>query len=205
MTPSLARVYDELVAAAASPGLSALVQPIRARFVEKVGPFAPSDPWFEERSAAAWDRVLVDHDVHQAMRAGADAREGSAGALEALGRAQRGLFEVHPAHGTVDVVCVVRGAAFRLSPSDDAAQAMSHGGEGGWIDGYVVPTDEGVALLPGLLVHPAEAIEPMRELVKTELPFDALLDALLGMRHRLAARSRMRAKQIYRAEALPRP
>jgi hypothetical protein len=124
-------------------------------------------------------------------------------ALRALGRAQRGLFEVHPAKRTIDVQCVVRGAAFRLAPEDDAAQAMSHGGEGGWIDGYVVPTGEGVALLPGLLVHPAEAIEPMRELVKSELPFDELLDALLGMRHRLASRSRMRARQVYRADALP--
>lgn len=203
MTPSLARVYDDLVAAAASPTLARLADPIRARFVERVGPFAPTDPWFEERSAAAWDRVLIDPEVHTALRS----MTAHGDALEALGRAQRGLFEVHPlprVARTVDVVCVVRGAAFRLAAEDDAAQAMSHGGEGGWIDAHVVPTAEGVALLPGLLVHPAEAIEPMRELVKSDLPFEELLDALLAMRHRLASRSRMRARQVYRADALPR-
>lgn len=196
MTPSLARVYDDLVAAAASPELAALVDPIRARFVERVGPFSPTDPWFEERSAAAWDRVLVDPEVHRRLPA-------DPASIRSLSCAQRGLFEVHPAARTVDVVCVVSGAAFRLASEDDAAQAMSHGGEGGWLDGHVVPTAEGVALLPGMLVHSAEAIEPMRELAKVDLPFDVLLDALLSMRHRLASRSRMRARQVYRAESLP--
>jgi hypothetical protein len=202
MTPSLARVYDDLIAAAAAPALAPLVGPVRARFVELAGSFAPSDPWFEERSAAAWDRALVDPSVHHALRAHAPAAHHAA--LEALSAAQRGLFQVHPADDTVDVVCVVRGAAFRLARTDDAARAMSRGGAGGWIDAHVVPTVEGVALLPGLLVHSAEAIEPMRGLIHAPLPFEALLDALLGMRHRLAARSRMRAKQVYRAESLPR-
>ena len=43
-----------------------------------------------------------------------------------------------------------------------------------------------------------------RALIKAELPREELLDALLGMRHQLAARSRMKAKQVYRAEALRR-
>ncbi|MBI2391788.1 MAG: hypothetical protein HYV09_19515 [Deltaproteobacteria bacterium] len=206
MTPSLAAVHDDMVAAAADPRLAPRVDAIRARFVQRVGPFAPSDPWFEERSGAFWDRVLVDAGVREALLAappptfGADHRE----VLGALARAQRGLFEVRPSEATVDVVCVATGAAFRLAASDDAAHAMSRGGEGGWIDGWVIATREGVALLPGLLVHPAEATDPMRELVKSGLAFDDLLDALLAMRHRLASRSRMRARQVYRAEALPR-
>jgi hypothetical protein len=102
------------------------------------------------------------------------------------------LFEVHAR----DVTCVVRGAAFRLG------HAMADGG--GWIDGWVVPTTEGVALLPGFLVHPAEATEPMREILAShELPFDDVLDELLAMRHRLASRSRMKARQVYRL-ATPR-
>lgn len=201
MTPSLAAVHEQLVAAAAAPELSGVVSEIRARFAERVGPFSPTDPWFEERSAALWDRVLCDRRVLAALGGQALSPEQRV-VVDNLWRAQRGLFEVHPAGGTVDVMCVVSGAAFRLAKSDDAARAMSRGGEGGWIDGHVAASAEGVALLPGFLVHPAEATEPMRALVSIELEFDALLDALLAMRHQLAARSRMKAKQVYRADAL---
>jgi hypothetical protein len=203
MTPSLAAVQEQLVAAAAAPDLEGVVGSIRAKFVERVGAFTPTDPWFEERSAALWDRVLCDRRVLESLRGNSLPAEQRA-VVENLTRAQRGLFEVHPAERTVDVLCVVSGAAFRLAPSDDAARAMSHGGEGGWIDGHVVPSPEGVALLPGFLVHAAEATEPMRSLIKTPMEFDTLLDALLAMRHQLAARSRMKAKQIYRAESLRR-
>lgn len=209
MTPSLAAVHDDLVAAAARH--EEQVRAIRARFEARVGPFTSTDPWFEERTAALWDRVLCDAEVRAAIAAARPASftpEHDA-VLAALSRAQRGLYEVH-AHGAeVDLLCVVRGAAFRMANSDDASRAMTLGGEGeahaGWIDGVVLPTPEGVALLPGFLVHPAEATDPMRELRATELPFDELLDAFLAMRHRLAARSRMRARQVYRADALAIP
>ena len=203
MTPSLAAVHEQLVAAAAAPHLADVVADIRAKFVERVGAFSPTDPCFEERSAALWDRVLCDARVLEALRALSLSSEQRA-VVDNLARAQRGLFEVHPAARTVDVLCVVSGAAFRLAPSDDAARAMSHGGEGGWIDGHVAPSTEGVALLPGFLVHPAEATEPMRALIKTPMEFEELLDALLAMRHQLAARSRMKATQVYRPEALRR-
>jgi hypothetical protein len=203
MTPSLAAIHEQLVAAAAAPDLAGVVSEIRAHFVERVGPFAPSDPWFEERSAALWDRVLCDRRVLSVLAGRALSPEQHV-VVDNLWRAQRGLFEVHPASGTVDVLCVVSGAAFRLARSDEAARAMSRGGEGGWIDGHVVASSEGVALLPGFLVHPAEATEPLRALVSTEMEFHTLLDALLSMRHQLAARSRMKAKQVYRPEALRR-
>lgn len=180
MTPSLAAVYDDLVAEASRH--EEVVAEIRASF-QRLGSFAPNDAWFEERSAALWDRVLIALGVQQ------------------VSHAQRGLFEVHPAARTVDLICVVRGAAFRLAESDDAARAMCRGGEGGWIDGHVVPTTEGVALLPGYLVHVPEATEPMRALITQDLPFDELLDGLLVMRHRLASLSRMKAKQVYRLTA----
>lgn len=190
MTPSLAAVYDDLVAEASRH--ESIVAEIRAAF-ERAGAFSPTDAWFEERSAALWDRVLVDPRIGAALAGSAHAA-----AVQQLGRAQRGLFEVHPHERTIDMICVVRGGAFRLAESDDAARAMSRGGEGGWIDGHVVPTTEGVALLPGFLVHAAEATEPMRALIASDQPFDALLDSLLLMRHRLASLSRMKAKQVYR-------
>jgi len=198
MTPSLAAVHEQLVAAAAATDLEPTVAEIRSRFVERVGPFSPTEPWFEERSAALWDRVLCDPRVLGALRAGSLSSEQRV-VVENLGRAQRGLFEVAAAGRTFDLTCVVTGAAFRLSAAD-----TSLGGGGGWIDGHVVASTEGVALLPGFLVHPAEATEPLRALIKTEMEPDALLDALLSMRHQLAARSRMKAKQVYRAEALRR-
>jgi hypothetical protein len=194
MTPSLAAVYDDLVAEASRH--EETVAEIRSAF-ERLGPFSPTDAWFEERSAALWDRVLIDPRIGAALASSAHAQ-----AVQQLGRAQRGLFEVHPHEGTVDMICVVRGGAFRLAPVDDAARAMCRGGAsgaGGWIDGHVVATTEGVALLPGFLVHAAEATEPMRGLIATDTPFDELLDSLLLMRHRLASLSRMRAKQVYRA------
>lgn len=191
MTPSLAAVYDDLVAEASQQ--TAIVAEVRSAF-ERLGTFAPDDAWFEERSAALWDRVLLDPRISESLSSSVAAQ---------LARAQRGLFEVRPESQTVDLVCMVSGAAFRLADSDDAARAMRGGSDhGGWIDGHVVPTTEGVALMPGFLAHAAEATEPMRALITAELPFTTLLDALLSMRHRLAALSRMRAKQVYRSESL---
>ncbi len=220
LTPSLAAVYDDLIAACDAHRAD-VVADVRRAFEARVSPFSPTDPWFEERSSALWDRVLVavssERPPHAALRSAYEP------ALVALASAQRGLFEVRPcpvsAGRTVDVTCAVSGAAFRLAESDETARAMAHtlvgGGSdgahagGGWIDGHVVATSEGVALLPGFLVHEAEASEPMRALVEVAaergLSFEDLLDALLAMRHKLAARSRMKPKQIYRADALPAP
>ena len=214
MTPSLAKVYEALVARAADFALEGIVAGVRARFVARVGPFSPADPWFEERSAALWDRVLCDVEVHTRLsleRRGGFASEELA-ALEALLRAQRGLFQASLAgEHDVDLECLVTGAAFRLSRADDAAQGLARAAEGagelaGLIDGYVVATPEGVSLLPGMLVHPPEAHAPIGACLAAfsarELPALDVLDALLAMRHRLAARSRMRAHQVYRVEAI---
>jgi hypothetical protein len=212
MTPSFASVYDDLVAAVAAEPFAELAAACREDFAKRVGSFSPTDPWFEERSAASWDRVLCDHAV---LRRLTDAPPPAFGrehlaALRALGRAQRGLFEVHATEGTpVDLVCLVRGAAFRLAPTDDVGVSLARSSRGdavspGAIDARVVPTAEGVAVLPGILVHPAEATLPLREVIARgrELAEDDLLDALLAMRHRLGSLSRMKARQVYRAELL---
>jgi hypothetical protein len=208
MTPSIAAIHDDLVAAAAAPSLAAVVAEIRETFERRVAAFAATDPWFEESSAAVWERVLVDERVTRKLALEPPEGFGPAhrSGLAALARAQRGLFAVEVAgRGKVDLRCVVTGAAFRLSTDDDAGRAMAHGdGSGGLLDAHVAPTAEGVALLPAALVHPAEATQPILELVSAQRPEDAaaLLDALLAMRHRLSVRSRMRAKQVYRREAL---
>ena len=213
MTPSLSSVYEALVAFAASEPFADLVAQERARFTNRVGAFSPSDAWFEERSAALWDRVLTRPEVLtkiESMAPSTFGREHRA-ALVALARAQRGLFEVHAApDGAVDVVCIVRGAAFRLAPGDDAARALVSGRgvdddvAPGMIDARVVPTAEGVAILPGILVHRAEATESIASIIERSreraLADDDLFDALLSMRHRLASLSRMKARQVYRID-----
>ena len=211
MTPSLGSVYDALIARAADADLADLVQPVREAFVRRVGPFAPTDAWFEERSAALWDRVLTDRAVIARMNETEKSNDRRA-ALQALGRAQRGLFEVHTTGDDVDVVCVVTGAAFRRARSDEGGRALAIGHRGeddvapGLVDARVVPTIDGVSLLPGVLAHAAEARPQIEEVVtrarERERSHDDLFDALLSMRHRLAALSRMKAKQVYRVELL---
>lgn len=205
MTPSLASVYDALITRAADPSFADLVDPIRERFVRHVGPISPpvdgemraaTDAWFEERSAALWDRVLTDRAVLARMP----------NAPEGLAHAQRGLFEVHATGDDVDLFCVATGAAFRLSPSDEAGRALGSGHRHveddvapGLIDGHVVPTIEGITILPGILVHPAEATPLVLQMVdEMENVGVDVLDELLSMRHRLASSSRMKAKQVYR-------
>jgi hypothetical protein len=211
MTPSLGSVYDALIARAADAEMASAVAAIREAFVRRVGPFAPADAWFEERSAALWDRVLTDATANARM-AQAPASDEQRAALEALSRAQRGLFEVHAAGDDVDLVCVVTGAAFRLARSDEGGRALAIGHRGiddvapGFVDARVVPTVEGVSLLPGVLAHAAEARPQIEEVVargrERAMEHDDLFDALLSMRHRLASLSRMKAKQVYRVELL---
>lgn len=216
MTPSLAKVYEALVARAADFSFEGIVAVVRERFCTRVGAFTPADPWFEERSAALWDRVLCEVELHARLtheRRSSFSPEELA-VLAALLRAQRGLFEASClAHGEVDLTCLVTGAAFRLSKADDAARSLARAGEdgaalSGLLDAHVVATPEGVALLPGMLVHAPEAHEPIlaclaRARALSLAPID-VLDGLLAMRHRLGARSRMKPHQVYRPEALER-
>jgi hypothetical protein len=216
VTPTLAKVYEGLVARAADFAFAGVVARVRERFEARVGSFSPADAWFEERSAALWDRVLCDAEFHGrlAVESRASFARDELDALGALLRAQRGLFEVSCApHGSVDVTCLVTGAAFRLSKADDAGASLARAGDvggaqSGLLDAHAIATPEGVALLPGMLVHPPEAREPITAcLARAEAlsmsPLD-VLDALLAMRHRLAARSRMKAHQVYRAEEIGR-
>lgn len=216
MTPSLAKVYEALVARAAEFPMGGVVAAVRARFEARVGGFTPADAWFEERSAALWDRVLCDPAFHDrlALEPRGSFASDEAAAIAALLRAQRGLFEASsPAHGELDLTCLVTGAAFRLSRADEAGKLLARAGDdgaalSGLIDAHVIATPEGVALLPGMLAHPSEAHAPIEACVAKgramAISTADLLDALLAMRHRLAARSRMKAHQVYRPEDIGR-
>jgi hypothetical protein len=200
-----------LIACAADAALADVVAEVRDAFARRVGPFSPTDAWFEERSAALWDRVLTDRRALARMKETAQGEE-RGDALDALARAQRGLFEVHAVADDVDLVCIVTGAAFRLARADEAGRALASGHRGqddvapGVVDARLVPTAEGVSLLPGVLAHAPEARPQIMEVIAQAkdraMSNDDLFDALLSMRHRLASLSRMKPKQVYRVEAL---
>lgn len=191
MTPSIAAAYDLLVQRAAER--TADVARVRAAFEAAAGAYSPDDSFYEERAAALWDRVLTDPEVLAALGEPNPV-------LTALARAHRGLFAVVDAGDDVDLECLVTGAAFRLSRADSAHAALRQAhSEGERLDAFVVASAEGASLLPGVLVHPASARVAIERLVQgSTLAPVALLDALLGMRHRLATLGRMRPEVVYR-------
>lgn len=190
MTPSIAAAYDLLVQRAAERTTD--VARVRAAFEAAAGAFSPDDSFYEERAAALWDRVLTDPEVLVNLE--------PAPVRTALARAHRGLFAVVDAGDDVDLECLVTGAAFRLSRADSAHAALRQAhSEGERLDAFVVASIEGASLLPGVLVHPASARVAIERLVQgSTLAPAALLDALLGMRHRLATLGRMRPEVVYR-------
>ena len=121
----------------------------------------------------------------------------------------------HQSPRDLDLVCAYSGGAFRVGREDDWARAFlaatlagtlassRHSPENhGLIDAFVAPTAEGIALLPGSLAHPAEAFEPINALIaqahQQQRAADDLFDALLAMRHKLSALSRVRPHHVYR-------
>jgi hypothetical protein len=218
MTPALSAVYDDLVQHAADGRFAAAVRALRDRFAAKTGAFGASDAWFEERTAAHWDRVLTDRATLRTMRAAPPPSFGAAhhAALDALDRAQRGLFELRRVDTrAIDACCVVGGGSFRIADDEELLGRLLAPGDEvapGLLDGHVVPTARGVALLPGLLLHDPAATPHIRALIDRVAAsepstggHDALLDKLLAMRHRFAARSRMRVHQVYRPESIDDP
>lgn len=209
MTPSLAAVHDACVQRAAQ--FAAEVARIRASFERASGAFTPDDPFYEERAAALWDRVLTDPDVVARL-----AETEPPWIVQGLGRAQRGLYEARVEGEDLDLSCVLSGAMFRLSRADSAHVSLRTGRElvpGERLDAFVVPTPEGVSLLPSVLAHPASARTAMDAVIGASIgpptaghAIDraeryALLDLLLGMRHRLKTQGRMRPEVVYRVSA----
>ncbi len=187
----MAAAYDLLVQRAADR--TADVARVRAAFEAAAGAYSPDDSFYEERAAALWDRVLTDREVLAAL-----VEPGAV--IGALSRAHRGLYAVIDAGEDVDLECLVSGAVFRLSRADSAHASLRQAhSEGERLDAFVVPSPEGACLLPGVLVHPASARAAIERLLQAPRATPAgLLDALLGMRHRLATLGRMRPEVVYR-------
>jgi hypothetical protein len=212
MLPAYARAYATLVDRLADPALADRVAAVRSAFVRRAGAWSADDAWFEAHAAAFADRALCDDDV----RAAVATIEGDdvATIARSLAWSERGLFSIDR-HGSgastrIELTCVICGGAFRLAAGDDGGgvhflDAASVHVES-FVDARVVPPPSGVMVLPGIVAHAADAGPSIRALLRDDVGRDAnherLLDALLFLRHELAARSRMRAPQVYRVDAL---
>jgi len=203
-----------MLARAAVPERHARVAALRAEFEARTGSFAPSDPYFEARSAAFWDDALTRSAFGRELASELDGE--TAALVEPLARAHRGLFRASGArasgaHDAADGFHLVdewSGAEFvALAASEGLRDALERAS--GLIDGRVIGAGSSqIVLLPGALFHAADALEPMRALLplarEREMATHELLDALLRMDHSLRSLSRVKAAFAYRKEALAR-
>jgi hypothetical protein len=208
---SIAQRIDEMLARAAVPERRERVAALRAEFEARTGSFAPSDPYFEARSAAFWDDALTRSAFGRELSSELGGE--TAALVEPLARAHRGLFRVEArgsardAEGGFHLVDEWSGAEFvALAASEGLSDALERAA--GLIDGRVIGAGHQIVLLPGALFHAADALEPMRALLplarQREMATHELLDALLRMDHSLRALSRVKAAFAYRKEALAR-
>ncbi|MCZ7680444.1 MAG: hypothetical protein M5U28_17440 [Sandaracinaceae bacterium] len=179
----------------------------REAFHARTGEIAPGDPDYEQRIAFFLDWYLCAWISPDGTRPGERAArtELEREVAGACARAARGLYEVvEVEEDGVRLSDRLGGGRFRV------AHASARTGQlraGDVFDGHLIVVGERIALLAGLVFHPAEAREALEELlsrVRREGPRDrvAILDGLSRMRMRLDRFASMRARHIYRWEAL---
>ena len=205
---TLFEAYDALLALGALPAHAARVASMRRAFEERTGEFAPEDPWFEARSRAFWDDALVTQGFARPM---SDALPEAARAwVEPLARAHRGLFVMKEDRDEGRVVRDLwSGAEFEVHVIDEATR-LALDAVSAPFDARLVGSDEPVrvAILPGAVFHPADAVEPIAKVIakaraESRTTGD-VLDALLRMERGLRASARVKAAYAYRAEKLDR-
>ncbi len=203
---TLFEAYDAILALGARPGSAARVAEMRAAFEARTGEFAPEDPWFEARSRAFWDDALATQGFATETR---DALPEEARAwTEAIARAHRGLFVMKEDEGDARVVRDLwSGAEFEVHAIDDATR-LALGAVSAPFDARLVARDDParVAMLPGAVFHPADAVEPIAKVIAKARAESRktgdVLDALLRMERGLRASARVKAAYAYRAEKL---
>jgi len=211
---TLLEAYEAIVLRGASAALAPRVAELRALFEARTGKFTPEDAWFEARSRAFWDDAITRQGFAvEAARGDATLSEEVRALAPAFARAHRGLFVIE-AQSIRSLRDVWSGAEFLVDEIDDGmrdalaaasapfdARVVGVAGAGAMRDG--APR---VALLPGAVFHPADAIEPIDAVLKAArqqgMTTDGTLDALLRMERALRSLSRMKAGYAYRASAL---
>jgi hypothetical protein len=185
-----------------NPARAARTAAMRAGFEARTGAFTPDDPWFEERSRAFWDDAVTRGRFGREVEPELTAEDRAW--LTPLERSHRGLFR---AEGRL-LVDVWSGAELRLTAAEEGSVAELAASAGQLFDARVVGADGPVtvALLPGAVFHPREALPAVEGVLaaarQQDLTTDDVLDALLRMERALRSLSRVKAAYAYRPEAL---
>jgi hypothetical protein len=195
--------YETIVALATSD-LAPQARRMREVFEKRTGAFGPEDPWFEARSRGFWD---------DAPHAGEEAAQLTA----RFDRAHRGIFVVEEVDERGAHLVDLWSGAELLVRHIDEAQAVTFEHSEGPMDARVVgvgamaePTGDGAALvvLPGVLHHPPDAMEPLGRVIaaarERDMATGDVLDALLRMELVFRSSSRVKAGFAYRVESLSR-
>lgn len=180
----------------------------RESFHARTGVFEPSDPWYEPRIRFFLDWYLCRWISRDGTRPADRAAESDLdrAVAHACAAAARSVYRVLDGEETqLRVADLLGRGRFRIAhaPSDRADRLRS----GDVFDGHLVVLEDRILLAPGRLFHPPETHAPMHEILtraRMEATLDRveLLDGLLRMRMRLDRFTSMRARHVYRWEAL---
>jgi hypothetical protein len=203
----LAHAVEAIAALGLSEAHKEHVASMHRTFEERTGTFGADVHWFEARSRAFWDDAVTRQGFarHVAAELPAVAREW----VPSLERAHRGLFFASRTTDRRLLRDVWSGAEFVVDDIDDASLSALEAPSGPF-DGRIaaLANPVRVALLPGALFHPEDAIEPIERVLEAarvqELGADDVLDALLRMELSLRKMSRVKPGYAYRTQALTR-
>ncbi|MFO0660288.1 MAG: hypothetical protein U0165_10730 [Polyangiaceae bacterium] len=207
MTPSLNAVYEELIRLAASSTLSASAIELRKQFTKRTGAIPDEHPSASARVAASWEDALVAGGLASKLLDAFDDTAERAMA-QVISRAQRGVFELDVSTDPVMVRDLWSGGEFLLLKRDDVARSAPSfaDAESSVFVGRLVGSDEGCAVLPGMIWLPSESLPLLMELraaaLSKGLSLDGFADALLKMDAQVQTLARVKVRYAFRVEAL---
>ncbi|HJL20291.1 MAG TPA: hypothetical protein RMH99_31780 [Sandaracinaceae bacterium LLY-WYZ-13_1] len=202
---------EGLVAHLTSADGGADLERARAWFHERTGAIEPGEPWYESRIRFFFDDYLCEWRSADGTRPPARLLAAGAGepaereVAQACLRAARSLYRVVNEGPVPRLEDLLGGGRFRVASLGSSAKLR----EGDVFDGRLLVVSDAIQLAPGIIFHPRQTHEPLAEILAA-LDLDAtldddrrgLLDGLLRMRMRLDRFTSIRAKHLYRLEAL---
>lgn len=205
----LEEALETLVRRASDLDAGADLTRAREEFCARTGDFEPGERWYEARIRFFLDWYVTEWRASDGSSAAErSARtQGESVMASALRESSRGLFEVLEVaeDGRLRLAERVGGARFWVAASH-TPQGLEPVRVRDMFDGRLLVLDRRIVLMPGLIFHPAEAHAPLEQLLvrarEARIPRGDLLDGLLRMRMRLDRFTSMRARHIYRWEAL---
>jgi hypothetical protein len=173
------------------------------------GPFAPADPFYEERIRAFLDWLVIERNGGTTLRSFLARHRELSDTDQALGRAllssMRSLYRVHQNERDTTIQCVFDSARFMVQTGELPASRLR---DGDMLDGRALGIEGVVMLAPGPVFHPREAHAAIETLVRQareqKRSETNILDSLLRMRMRFDRFHSIRAEHVYRLDALDR-